>query len=216
MHLRCYHWHSCCDLATGAAQLVPNVREALLYGVTSTSDPVRVLQLNTRSSPVKRDVVLVVSSAGGHLNEALCALSLVEADLHLVCNKNMLDNARFRKIHTVRDTQYNPSIHALNFLYGIWLFLTIRPDAMFSAGGPICLPFALLAKATRTKFVYLDTMARVSSLSNTGRIIEKYGLCDVFLCQWKSIAEQYESIEYCGTVFSMSDQKSDQPASRAA
>jgi len=187
LHLRCYHWHSCCDLTTGAAQLVPNVREALLYGVTSTSDPVRVLQLNTRSSPVKRDVVLVVSSAGGHLNEALCALSLVEADLHLVCNKNMLDNARFRKIHTVRDTQYNPSIHALNFLYGIWLFL-----------------------------IYLDTMARVSSLSNTGRIIEKYGLCDVFLCQWKSIAEQYDSIEYCGTVFSMSDQKSDQPASRAA
>lgn len=161
--------------------------------------------MNTKPSSGKAEVVLVVASAGGHLSEALCALSLVDSELHLVCNKNMLDNTRFKRIYTIRDSQYNPFVHALNFLYGIWLFLKVRPDSMFSTGGPICLPFAVLAKITRTKFVYLDTMARVSSLSNTGRIIQKYGLCDVFLCQWQEIARQHESVEFCGTVFRMAD-----------
>ena len=161
--------------------------------------------MNSPSCSAKPEVVLVVASAGGHLSEALCALSLVESELHLVCNKNMLENTRFKRIHTIRDSQYNPLVHALNFARALWLFCTVRPDSMFSTGGPICLPFALVAKLTRTRFVYLDTMARVTSLSNTGRIIEKYGLCDVFLCQWKSIAEQHESVEYCGTVFRMAD-----------
>jgi len=169
------------------------------------TDPTRALQLNSQGCSEKPEVVLVVASAGGHLSEALCALSLVEAELHLVCNKNMLDNTRFKRIHTIRDSQYNPFVHAFNFARALWVFLTVRPDSMFSTGGPICLPFALVAKMTRTKFVYLDTMARVTSLSNTGRIIEKYGLCDVFLCQWKVIAEQHESVEYCGTVFRMAD-----------
>jgi UDP-N-acetylglucosamine:LPS N-acetylglucosamine transferase len=161
--------------------------------------------LNSSSCPEKKDVVLVVASAGGHLSEALCALSLVESELHLVCNKNMLENARFKRIYTIRDSQYNALIHAVNLLRALWLFIRVRPDSMFSTGGPICLPFALVAKLTGTRFVYLDTMARVTSLSNTGRIIEKYSLCDVFLCQWQAIAEQHESVEYCGTVFRMAD-----------
>ena len=79
-----------------------------------------------------------------------------------------------------------------------------KPQAMFSTGGPICLPFALLAKLTGTRFVYLDTMSRVTELSNSGKLIQKFGLFDSFLCQWQKTAEKYGA-EYHGQAFDLGD-----------
>lgn len=153
----------------------------------------------------RKSTIVVIASAGGHLTQAMCATSLVEQDLVLVCNKNMLRGSRFKRIYTVTDTQHSVLIHTRNLLKGIWILLRERPQAMFSTGGPICLPFALLAKLTRTRFVYLDTLSRVTELSNSGKMIEKYGLYDSFLSQWESVAEKYSGVEYHGQAFDLGD-----------
>jgi len=132
----------------------------------------------------RKPTVLVIASSGGHLTQAMCATSTVELTLVLVTNKNMLDSSRFARIHTIRDTQHNPFIHALNVFSAARILFKERPQALFSTGGPICLPFALLAKITGTRFVYLDTLSRVTELSNSGKLIQKFGLYDCFMCQW--------------------------------
>jgi len=153
----------------------------------------------------RKPTVVVIASAGGHLTQAMCATSLVDLDLVLICNKNMLNTDRFKKIYTIRDTQHNPLVHCLNLIHGCVILLRERPQAMFSTGGPICLPFALLAKLTKTRFVYLDTLSRVTELSNSGKLIEKYGLYDSFLSQWQSVATQYSGVEYHGQAFDLGD-----------
>ena len=153
----------------------------------------------------RKSSILVIASAGGHLTQAICATSLVKQDLVLVCNKNMLQNDRFKRVHTIRDTQHSAFVHALNFMRGIWILIRERPSAMFSTGGPICLPFALLAKLTRTRFVFLDTLSRVTELSNSGKMIEKYGLADTFLSQWEPVASKYRGVEYHGQAFDLGD-----------
>ncbi len=149
--------------------------------------------------------IMVIASSGGHLTQAMCATSLIECDLILVSNKNQLEGSRFKRIHTIKDTQHNPLIHFLNFFSACRLLVRERPVAMFSTGGPICLPFALLAKITGTKFVFLDTMSRVTELSNSGKLIRKFGLYDSFLCQWPSVARQYSGTEYHGQAFDLGD-----------
>ena len=151
----------------------------------------------------RNKTVLVVASAGGHLTQAMCATSLVELDLVLVCNKNMLSGSRFKRIYTIRDTQHNIVIHLANLFAGIKILLRERPQAIFSTGGPVCLPFALLSRITRTRFVYLDTLSRVTELSNSGKLIKKFKLYDEFLCQWESVASQYSGIEYHGQAFDL-------------
>ncbi len=153
----------------------------------------------------RKPVILVVASSGGHLTQAMCATSTVELELALVTNKNMLEGSRFARIHTIRDTQSNVLIHALNVFSAARILLQERPQAMFSTGGPICLPFALLAKLTRTRFVYLDTMSRVTELSNSGKLIQKLGLFDSFLCQWQETANKYSGAEYHGQAFDLGD-----------
>ena len=152
----------------------------------------------------RNPTVLVIASSGGHLTQAMCATSTVELELALVTNKNMLEDSRFVRIYTIRDTQTNIVIHALNIFSAARIMLKEKPQAMFSTGGPICLPFALLAKLTRTRFVYLDTMSRVVELSNSGKFIKKYGLFDSFLCQWQETADKYGA-EYHGQAFDLGD-----------
>jgi len=115
----------------------------------------------------RKPTILVVASSGGHLTQAMCATSTVELELVLVTNKNMLDDSRFSRIHTIRDTQNNLLIHALN--------------------------------------TYLDTMSRVTELSNSGKLIQKLGLSDSFLCQWQDIASKYNGAEYHGQAFDLGD-----------
>jgi UDP-N-acetylglucosamine:LPS N-acetylglucosamine transferase len=155
---------------------------------------------------VKRSsTVLVVASSGGHLTQAMCATSTVAQDLVLVCNKNMLDGEHFVRVHTIRDTQHNPLIHLINLFAAVRILRREKPMAIFSTGGPICLPFALLAKLTRTKFVFLDTMSRVTELSNSGKLIQKFKLYDSFLCQWQPVADQHNGVEYHGQAFDLGD-----------
>lgn len=160
-------------------------------------------------------VILVVASAGGHLDEALCATSLIEEPMVLVCNRNMLRKSRFQRIHLVRDSQFNPVVHAWNVVRACVVVSRERPRAIFSTGGPICLSFALVAKLLRIRFVYLDTMARVSSVSNTGRLISRLGLYDEFLCQWQQVAASGAHMQYCGQVFNMADEPSGKNAEAA-
>ena len=153
----------------------------------------------------RKPTILVVASSGGHLTQAMCATSTVELDLVLVTNKNMLEGSHFCRIHIIRDTQNNLFIHAINTFSAARILLREKPRALFSTGGPICLPFALLAKLTGTRFVYLDTMSRVTELSNSGKLIQKLGLSDSFLCQWQETASKYDGAEYHGQAFDLGD-----------
>lgn len=152
----------------------------------------------------RKPVILVVASSGGHLTQAMCATSTVELPLVLVTNKNMLEDSPFTRIHTIRDTQTNLLIHAVNVISAGKIILQEKPQAIFSTGGPICLPFALLAKLTGTRFVYLDTLSRVTELSNSGKFIKRFGLFDSFLCQWQETAEKHGA-EYHGQAFNLGD-----------
>lgn len=149
--------------------------------------------------------VLVIASSGGHLTQAMCATSTIKNDLVLVSNKDMLDANHFKRIYTIRDTQHNVLIHGLNLLAAARILWHEKPLALFSTGGPICLPFAVMAKLTGTKFVFLDTMSRVTELSNSGKLLHKLKLYDSFLCQWRNVADRHSEIEYHGQAFDLGD-----------
>lgn len=147
----------------------------------------------------KQSKVLVVASAGGHLTQAMCATSCCE-NLALVSNKVNISHPKLSKIYQIKDTQHNPFIHFLNVFFAIFVLLRERPKAVFSTGGPIVLPFALLCKVLPIKFVYLDTLSRVVELSNTGKLIKKYGLYDQFFSQWPNIAAK-NNVQFIGKCF---------------
>jgi len=149
--------------------------------------------------------ILVVASVGGHIMEAECALELVESDCSLACDQKNIQTDRYKRIYVAVGTKTNPFIHLYNVIYATYVFARERPTSVFSTGGPFCLPFALVAKITSTKFVYLDSLTRIEELSNSGKLIYKLGLYDTFLTQWQPLTLKYPNAQYYGTVFSLKD-----------
>lgn len=148
--------------------------------------------------------ILVIASAGGHITEAMCAVSSCDNIIFVSSSKKTISpDKKIKKTYKIWDTQNNPAIHFYNLFLGAWILLRERPKAIFSTGGPIALPFALLCKIFSLKFVYLDTLSRVTELSNTGNFLKKYNLYDKFYCQWEHLSNK-EGVEYIGTCFDIS------------
>lgn len=145
--------------------------------------------------------VLVIASAGGHLTQALCACNHVD-EIVLVTNVSLVNDNKIEKIYTIWATQKNAFIHFINIFYALYVLAKERPRTVFTTGGPIVLPFALVCKFLPVRFVYVDTLSRVVELSNTGKLIYKYKLYDEFMSQWQAVAKDY-NVEYAGKTFDL-------------
>lgn len=142
--------------------------------------------------------IIVIASAGGHLTQALCACSKL-SDFTIITDVNHLAGIS-NKVVVFKSTQFNFFIHLMNFFLGFFLFIRYMPKVVISTGGPIFLPFAVLARLFGCKVIFIDTLSRVKELSNTGKMIKKLKLATYFICQWKAMAEKFDCI-YIGKCF---------------
>ena len=53
-----------------------------------------------------------------------------------------------------------------------------------------------IGKLFKAKIIYIETLAKIDSLSITGKNV--YKIADKFYVQWKSLADKYEKAEYIG------------------
>lgn len=147
--------------------------------------------------------VLVVASAGGHLTQAMAATDGLSNRI-IVTNKANIAKLKSGELQVIsRDTTHNVWIHFLNFMTALSVFIRFKIQGVFCSGGPMCLPFMLVAKVFRIKVYYLDTMSRVKDLSNTGKLVYKMKLYDKFVVQWPDVQKQYPKAEYHGPIFNI-------------
>jgi UDP-N-acetylglucosamine:LPS N-acetylglucosamine transferase len=131
--------------------------------------------------------VLVVSSVGGHLEEAMVLVEhLRSMDVVLVVNDacaipDYPFSRVYRIVHSERDLRT-----LVNFHEGARILLEERPDVVFSTGAGPAVPFFFLARLAGVRTVFLETAASVSRLSLTGRILDR--VADVFFVQWPLLA----------------------------
>ena len=80
----------------------------------------------------------------------------------------------------------------------IKVILRERPDVVISTGAAAGCIVCFLSKILGAKIVWFDSITNVERISLSGRMV-RY-IADLFLVQWKEIAEQYSNVEYLGTV----------------
>ena len=146
--------------------------------------------------------VLTVVSTGGHLTQALCIMTAIE-NFHIVTGGTFDIHVGAKSMHRIEETQFSAWIHFKNIFKALNIIRKVKPAAVFSTGGPICLPFALVCKLLNKKFIYLDTLSRVDELSNTARFLLKYKLTSEIYVQWKHHVEAYPALEYRGKTFAI-------------
>jgi UDP-N-acetylglucosamine:LPS N-acetylglucosamine transferase len=145
--------------------------------------------------------VCIVSSCGGHLTEVRQLRALYERyEYFYVLN----DRAELPDDMVGRTLFIRHSERDWRFVVNLWEAARIlwreRPDVILSTGAGPVVPFAIVARAfSRTRVIFIETAARITEPSMTGRIM--YRLAHRFYFQWRSLAPYFPRGIYGGLVF---------------
>lgn len=146
-----------------------------------------------------------VASSGGHWEELMCLqeVAKVHDGFYVTEAGGQANTSTLSNVYTVPQInrkEKNFIIHFLSLLGQANRILKKEdPDCIITTGALIAYPFCLFAKIRGKKVVYIESFARVSSRSLTGRLV--YPFADLFLVQWESMLEKYPKAKYIGGIF---------------
>jgi beta-1,4-N-acetylglucosaminyltransferase len=156
-----------------------------------------------------RRPVLVVLGEGGHTSEMLNLVDQLDDDLDLqyvMVNEDEMSEGRIRRpgpIHRIRrpnaKDSSKPAAAVQTLLaqaQAFWLLARVRPRAILSSGPAVGIPIAVAAKLVGADVIFVETIARVTGLSMTGRLMRP--LADLYFVQWPGAQEAAPGSRYEG------------------
>jgi len=148
----------------------------------------------------RRLKICVVSSIGGHLDEVMQLLSVIQEHKYFfVVNAEgslpkMIEKLTIRIVHSERDWKL-----IINIWEAARILLARRPDVIISCGAGPAVPFAVVGKMMGVKVIFIETFAAVEKPTLTGRLL--HPLADLFIYQWRNLATYYPKGNYGGPIF---------------
>ena len=153
-------------------------------------------------SKQKKDKVLAIASPGGHwiqLNK-ICNPLEDRFDVVYVTPGSQYSSAKNvgRTILNVTDASADSKIKLIPLaLQLLTIFIKQRPTAIISTGAaPGAIAF-LLAKVLPIKTIWVDSIANVSQLSRSARMVQKHA--DLVITQWQPLSDG-EKVIYKGSI----------------
>ena len=132
--------------------------------------------------------IALVCSAGGHLTQMLeLADELSDHDTFLVS----YDSPRTRKLqrtHIVPSFADKGWMIVPSFMRMFSIMVHERPDVILSTGSEIAIPAFICGKLSGAKTIFVESAARITSTSMTGRIL--YPISDFFFVQWPNLKDR--------------------------
>lgn len=156
----------------------------------------------TLREEIKPPRALVVASGGGHLAEALLAiegvpLRAIIVTLRLPHTEKTLHGVGWKRDYLI-NPHGDPFKYLLNIWQSFWLVAKHRPDLVISTGAGMVVPTCVIAKLLGAKLVFIETAARVTTPSRTGKFL--YRFADEFYVQWEPLLNVYPKAKYGGVL----------------
>lgn len=157
-------------------------------------------RLSQRSAP---GPVLLVASSGGHLLQLVQLLDAWPADQRLWVTFDTADARSLLQGERVWFAHHptNRSLRNLlrNLLLAVRLVRKVRPRAVVTTGAGVAVPFCYVARLFGSRVVYVESMARISQPSLTGRLV--YPVATSFFVQWPELQAKFSRARYEGQLF---------------
>lgn len=156
---------------------------------------------------MKQKKILLIASIGGHLTQLLQLESLFKNyKYHIVTERSVIAKS-LRSQYPMSLLLYGgrnyPIRYVFKFTYNICksilIFLWNRPDIIITTGAHTAVPMCYVAKLFRKKIIFIESYAKSSSPTLSGRLV--YPISDLFVVQWESMKEIYPKAIYGGCVY---------------
>ena len=86
-----------------------------------------------------------------------------------------------------------------NSFRSLFIYIKERPDVVITTGVLAMIPMCLLAKTLGKKLIYIESFAKVTTPTETGKLMYKYA--DQFYVQWPQMKEVYPNAIYLGGIY---------------
>lgn len=147
--------------------------------------------------------VLLVASNGGHLYQLVQLRELWARDArHWVT----FDKPDARSLLAGEDVTYafHPTNRHLgnlvrNALLAARVLRRLRPRAIVTTGAGVAVPFCYLGRLLGARVVYIESFARTTHPSLTGRLV--HPIAYRFFVQWPEMQAHYRKAEYHGSIY---------------
>lgn len=154
---------------------------------------------------MKKLKIVFAASSGGHFEQLLMLKPLMEKyDSVLVTEKTDYDAGKLDvKTYYVKQINRKEVLFIPKLLVNSWKSLVIlvreRPRVMITTGVLAMIPMALLMKLFGGKLIYLESFAKVTSKTLSGKLLYKFA--DQFYVQWEEMLELYPNAIYKGGIY---------------
>jgi UDP-N-acetylglucosamine:LPS N-acetylglucosamine transferase len=87
----------------------------------------------------------------------------------------------------------------VNTIRSIKIYLQEKPDVVICTGVLAMIPMCLIAKAAGKKLIYIESFAKATSATQSGKLLYKFA--DQFYVQWEQMLEIYPKAIYLGGIY---------------
>ena len=148
--------------------------------------------------------IFFVSSSGGHFSELYKLKSVAKHfESFLLTEKTKSFFTDFTEhIYLTKELNRKDFLFLFRlikiFFLASWLIFKNRPSFLITTGALISFPCCIAAKILRVKVIYIESFARINSLSLTGKLI--YPIANLFFVQREDLRIKYKKALFYGSL----------------
>lgn len=153
----------------------------------------------------KEKKICFAASSGGHFEQLLMLKPLMERYASFIVTEKTkyVTGVKGVKNYYLKQVNRREKTFGLKLIANAFISLGIiireRPDIIICTGVLAMIPLCLLAKLFRKKLIYIESFAKVTSPTESGKLLYKFA--DQFYVQWESMKEIYPNAIYVGGIY---------------
>lgn len=146
------------------------------------------------------------ASSGGHFEQLIMLKPLMEKYDSIVIteatlykeNFNIIKKMYYLKQVNRKEIMFFPNM-IINLIRSLQIYHLEKPDVIICTGVLAMIPICLIAKIMKRKLIYIESFAKVTSPTKTGKLM--YRFADQFYVQWESMLKIYPNAIYLGGIY---------------
>lgn len=149
--------------------------------------------------------ICFAASSGGHYEQLLMLRPLMEKYDSFVMTEETLYKTKIedKKMYYIKQVNRKEKTFipymVINTFKSVKIYLKEKPDMVICTGVLAMIPICLIAKLLNKKLIYIESFAKVTSGTMTGKLLYKFA--DQFYVQWKPMLEIYPKAIYAGGIY---------------
>lgn len=149
--------------------------------------------------------ICFAASSGGHYEQLMMLKPLMDQYDSFV----ITEETDYRALASDKKMYYMKQVNRkennfllsmiINFFRSLKIYFIEKPDYVICTGVLAMIPICLISKMFGKKLIYIESFAKVTSATQTGKLLYKFA--DRFYVQWESMLEIFPDAIYVGGIY---------------